>query len=251
VRWLWPFLLLSALGQGWEVGVHGLGPAPTLFLRLSGEVGEGPRVSYALAPYLREGEGGVSLERLYLAVGEGEWGLLLGRFPLTLGEGRLLPYTWNTLGPAGGEEGVWGGALTWYGPLRLRLGYAWERGGFVEAAWPEVRVWWEKEGGGMAGSVRLGEVVAYGEGRFRGTSPSALVGASLALGEGMVTLEGTYPWGGALGVVWPLEGLRLAGTLGYGAGWGASLALEGERFWVRVGRVAGMWAWGLAIRGEF
>ncbi|GAA5335705.1 MULTISPECIES: hypothetical protein [Thermus] len=251
MRWLWPFLLLPALGQGWEAGVYGLGPAPTFFLRFSGELGEGVRVSYALAPYLREGEGGLSLERLYLVAEEGEWRLLLGRFPLTLGEGRLFPYTWNAPSPTGGEEGVWGGALTWYGPWRLRLGYAWDRGGFLEAAWPEVRVWLEREGGGVAGSVRLGEAVAYGEGRLGAGGPFALVGATLALGEGMVTLEGTYPWGGALGAVWPLEGLRLAGALGYGAGWWGSLALEGEEFWVRVGWGSGVWTWGMGFRGEF
>ncbi|GAA6755403.1 hypothetical protein Thermus77420_08790 [Thermus thalpophilus] len=113
MRWLVLFILLPALAQGVEAGVLGLGPRPTFFLRLSGELlGEGVRAAYALAPYLAEGGGGISLERLYLAAEEGEWGLVLGRFPLTLGEGRLFPYTWNTPGPAGGEEGVWGGALT-------------------------------------------------------------------------------------------------------------------------------------------
>lgn len=214
-------------------------------------LGEGVRAAYALAPYLAEGGGGISLERLYLAAEEGEWGLVLGRFPLTLGEGRLFPYTWNTPGPAGGEEGVWGGALTWYGPVRLRLGYAWERGGFLEVAWSEARLWLEEKGGGVAGSARLGEVVAYGEGRLQRGGFFGLLGATFALGEGAVTLEGTYPWAGAVGVVWPLEGVSVAGSLGYGPGWWGWVGLEGDAFWLKLGRFGGVWAWGFAVRGDF
>ncbi|GLV47190.1 hypothetical protein TJA_03640 [Thermus sp. LT1-2-5] len=232
--------------------MQGLGPSPTLFLRLFGELsGDGVRAVYALAPYLGERGGGVSLERLYVRVEEGEWSLVLGRFPLTLGEGRLFPYTWNTPGPAGGEEGVWGGALTWYGSWRLRLGYAWERGGFLEAAWSEGRLWLEEQGMGVAGSVRLGEVVAYGEGRLWAGRPFGLLGASLALGDGVVTVEGAFPWAGAVGLSWPLEGASLAGSLGYGPGWWGWVGLEGEEYWVRLGRLGGVWAWGFGVRGEF
>ncbi|GGN03909.1 hypothetical protein GCM10007092_18030 [Thermus composti] len=247
-------LFVPAWAQGVELGVYGVGASPTFFLRLLGTLPlEGGSLAYALAPYwqARWGQGGVSLERLVLRAEEGELGLALGRLPFSLGEGRVFPYTWNTPGPAGGEEGVWGGTLTWYGPFRLRLGYGWERGGVLELALPEVRAWLESQGGGLAGSLALGEAVAYGEARLKAGKGYGLVGVSWVLGEGLFTLEGTYPWGLGLAASWPLEELALLGSLGYREGWWGSLALEGEGWRVHGGYGAGAWVWGVSLKGEF
>lgn len=240
-------LLGLALGQGLEVGVFG--PGPTLYARLHGALAlEGAEVRFALAPYAGLRASGVAVEDLRLGVGEGSYALELGRFPLTPGEGRLFPYTWNRPGPALAPKGVWGGHLTWYGEaLRLRAGYAWERGAFLEVALPEGRVFLSREAVGAGGAFRLGGWVVYGD-------------AFWTPGGGLGTLGATGFWDG---VLWTVE-LAYPGKAGVearllGEGWELGLALvrdgdlgarlvaglEGARGWIFLWE-AGV-AWGVGV----
>ncbi|TBH21941.1 hypothetical protein [Thermus thermamylovorans] len=247
-------VLFPALAQGYEVGAFGLGGQTTSYLRLFGAVPvEGGRLFYALAPYLRmaPGEGGLAVERLYLAVEVGEVGLTLGRFPYTFGEGRLFPYTWNAPSPAGGVEGVWGGFLTLYGEARLRLGYAWGPGGFAEAAWGDLKALVFPGGVGLAGSARLGEVVVYGETMGLASGPRGLLGWSWAWGPGEVVLEAAYPLGVGLGWFGQVEGLGLSLRLAYGGGWSWGVGLGWEGLRVEVGKAGPVWRWGGSWSGEF
>ncbi|AEV16292.1 hypothetical protein TCCBUS3UF1_12490 [Thermus sp. CCB_US3_UF1] len=244
-------LFLPALAQGYEVGLWGLGGLGGAYLRLQGELAlPGGRLGFALAPYGRApGEVGLALERLVLVGEEGEWALALGRLPLTLGEGRLFPYTWNRPSPAGGEEGVWGGYLTGYGEARLRLGWVMERGPFLEVALPELRAYAFPGGGGLGWSLRAGPGVAYGEARWEAGQGVGLLGVSLPLEEGVLTLEATYPWAWA-GAWWgSLEGWRLGLLAGYRGGWFA--ALEGEWEGWGFGVAWPGLGWRVSFRGDF
>lgn len=264
MRSLWLlFLLSSALAQGLELGAFGLADQPpTLYLRLSGQTkGERVRLSYAVAPYWRLGlgEGGVSLEQLYLVV-EGvaarkeqveELDLALGRMPLALGEGRLFPYAWDTPGPAGGQEGVWGVSLTLYGEARWRLGYALGHGFWIEGALSDLKVYAFSYGLGVSGSLPLGGGLAYGEAFLTRWGPRGLVGFTWALGEGQLLAEVLYPWAWGGRWVGGGEGAYYWLQLNYreGLGWGVGLELEG--FGLGVAGGGGIWRWQVAWRGEF
>ncbi|SDE82570.1 hypothetical protein SAMN04488243_11213 [Thermus arciformis] len=244
-----------ALAQGLELGVWGGEGRAAFYLRLAGlSSWEGGRVAFSLVPYLGlpGGEGGVSLERLSLTLWEGPWGLELGRFPLSLGQGRLYPYTWNRPSPAGGEEGVWGGALSWYGEgVVARAGWVRERGGFAEVRGQGVRAYLFRGGAGVAAEGRLGEALFYGEGRWEGGF-SGLLGASWAAGGLLFTLEGVYPWGFGLGVEGALEALGFSGRVLYreGMGFGLAFGLGGEGWRFLWGRMGGVGFWGAALWGE-
>lgn len=246
--------LLPALAQGYEVGAHGLAGQATLYLRLYGEVaGEGVRFHFSLAPYFRPsaGEGGISLERIYLSW-EGEaLALTLGRFPLTLGEGRLFPTTWNRLGPAGGEEGVWGGMLTGYGEVRVRLGYAWTRGAFLELAWPDLRLWAFPGGGGLGATGRLGEAVVYGEATWEAGEGRGLLGLAQALLGGLLTLEVGYPGRAGVAWAWGGEDLAFQALAGYQEGPFFALGLGVGRLSLGLGGSGGLSWWRASWRGDF
>lgn len=256
MRSLWLlFLLSSALGQGLELGAFGLGGhPPTAYVRLSGQaLGEGMRLSYAIAPYWRFGlgEGGISLEQLYLVVEGEDLDLTLGRLPLTLGEGRLFPFSWDRLGPAAGMEGVWGVFLTGYGEARWRVGYFLDQGVLAEVALPDLRVFAFSHGVGVAGNIRLGAGVAYGEALLTRWEPRGLVGITWALEEGQLLVEVVYPWawggrwlGGSEGVLYWLQFIYREGL-----GWGVGLELEGLS--LSMGGGEGLWSWQVAWRGEF
>ncbi|WP_167764556.1 hypothetical protein [Thermus tengchongensis] len=247
-------VLSPALAQGYEVGAFGLGGQVTLYLRLVGEVPvEGGRLFYALVPYLQPGlgEGGLAVERLYLAAAAGEVGLTLGRFPYTFGEGRLFPYTWNAPSPAAGAEGVWGGFLTLYGEARLRLGYAWGPGVFAEAAWEDLRFLVFPGGVGLAGSACLGEAVVYGEVMGLASGPRGLLGWSWAWGPGEMVLEAAYPLGVGLAWMGQVEGLGVSLRASYGQGWFWGLGLGWEGFRVEVGGAGPLWRWSGSWSGEF
>ncbi|WP_243090100.1 hypothetical protein [Thermus neutrinimicus] len=264
MRSLWLLsLLCSAVAQGLEVGAFGLADqGPAFYLRLWGQaMGEGVRLSYALAPYWRLGlgEGGFSLEQLYLVVEGvaprkeqvGEVDLAFGRMPLTLGEGRLFPSAWDTPGPAGGQEGVWGVSLTLYGEVRWRLGYALAQGFWIEGALSDLKVYAFPLGLGVSGNLALGGGLAYGEAFLTRWGLRGLVGFTWALGEYQLLAEIMYPW--AWGVRWVggSEGAYYWLQLNYreGLGWGVGLELEG--FGLSMAGGEGIWRYWVAWRGEF
>ncbi len=249
----WLLFLLPALAQGYEVGAYGLAGQATLYLRLYGEVaGEGGRLRFSLAPYLRPslGEAGVSLEQLSLTWEEEAYALTLGRFPLTLGEGRLFPTTWNRPGPAGGEEGVWGGVLTGYGVVRARLGYAWGQGAFLELAWPDLRLWTFSGGGGLGATGRLGEAVVYGEATWEAGQGRGLLGLAQALWGGLLTLEVGYPWKAGLAWAWGGEGLAFQVLAGYREGPFFALDLGVGGLSLGLGGLGGLLWWRASWRGD-
>ncbi|WP_337844443.1 hypothetical protein [Thermus sp.] len=251
---VWAVALGLALGQGLEMGVRGGGGLGVAYLRLEGVWAlEGGRLGLALAPYLSwpGGRGEVEVERAYLEAQEGDWTLTLGRFPLTPGEGRLFPYTWNALNPVGGSTGVWGGALTHYGPgHRLRLGLT-ERGPFAELALSEGRLFLFREGAGLLGSLALGEGVGYGEAFWTREGPRALLGYTAFLGPWLFTLEGVYPWGAALALAWEGEGLAFQGLLGVRQGLFGGASLRWEAWSLGVGGEGGRLLGWVGFRGEF
>ncbi len=237
------FFLGLGLGQSLELGAEGMSPGVyRAYLLLEGLLSlEGGEIGYAFLAYRSWGLGegrGLRVERLYLRAEEGAWGLLLGRFPLGLGEARLLeaPTVWD------------GGILTHYGEgVRLRAGYLRGLGGVAELAWSGL--WlrgWLGEGLGLVlgGSFGLGQGVVYGEAGLD-SGPRFLLGLTgVFLEEGLYTLEAAYPWGLALGLLWPpwdlsgVIGVRQGvgfGGLEYQPGpWCLGVGFQGEGLWARL-----------------